>query len=262
MGWGWPMTIWPIHAMIVMIEMHQWKSQLQISMIWHTYKYISCSKYNLQFQFLLHFCCQHHTTTVLITDASRNLTVGSCLILLQLRKAFRCNSFGLCPKCWPKNFQFSSVNLCHKAIILLKIAQKMDKTLWNANLQWMQESILCIQNVSSMTKSPLSTWICVFVPSLQCVSEMWPFKKKKKKEPLGRSLSGLRFRMYMVWNAQKCGQHVCMALVMIEHPGRAFKKVLQVRCDSAMPCATVWGITRYNHLAVIVRVFTYIWALR
>jgi hypothetical protein len=48
---------------------------------------------------------------------------------LQLRKAFRCNSFGLCPKFWPKNFQFSSVNLCHKAIILLKIAQKMDKTL-------------------------------------------------------------------------------------------------------------------------------------
>jgi hypothetical protein len=64
-------------------------------------------------------------------------------------------------------------------------------------------------------------------------------QKKKKKELLGRNLSRLRFRMYMVWNAQKCGQHVCMALVMIEHPGRAFKKVLQVRCDSAMPCATV-----------------------
>jgi hypothetical protein len=57
------------------------------------------------------------------------LAIGTLAIAIQLRKAFRCNSFGLCPKCWPKNFQFSSVNLCHKAIILLKIAQKMDKTL-------------------------------------------------------------------------------------------------------------------------------------
>jgi hypothetical protein len=48
---------------------------------------------------------------------------------VQLRKAFHCNSFGLCPKCWPENFQFFSVNLCQKAIILLKLTQKMDKNL-------------------------------------------------------------------------------------------------------------------------------------
>jgi hypothetical protein len=86
-----------------------------------------------------------------------------------------------------------------------------------------------------MSKSPLiSTMSLVFVPSLRCVSKMCPLKNKKK-EPLGRNLSWLRFRMYMVWNAQRCGQHVCMTLVMIEHPALQFKE----RCDSAMPCATV-----------------------
>jgi hypothetical protein len=48
-----------------------------------------------------------------------------------------------------------------------------------------------------------------------------------------------------------------MALVMIEHPGRAFKKVLQVRCDSAMPCATVLlefdSIVSYTYDACCLR---------
>jgi hypothetical protein len=64
---------------------------------------------------------------------------------------------------------------------------------------------------------------------------------KKKKEPLGRFLSRLRFRMYMVWNAQKCGQCVCTTLVISEHPACTPKKVLQGRCYSTMPCATVFS---------------------
>jgi hypothetical protein len=60
---------------------------------------------------------------------SLNMVMGVRIAHLQLRKAFHCNGFGLCLKCWPENFQFSSVNLCHKAIILLKLTQKMDKTL-------------------------------------------------------------------------------------------------------------------------------------